>query len=63
MNTPPISAKYNTIFVDIMMDDRFLFTMKYKWLACFAFNVEDVQRKVFEMRPSLKGKPIHLCLN
>jgi len=63
MNTPPISAKYNTIFVDVMMDDRFLFTMKYKWLACFKFDIKDVKRKVLERRPSLEGKPLRLFLN
>ena len=59
----PVPLQCNTVFVDVMKDDRFLFTVKHKWPACHTFNIEDVQRKVLEMRPSLKGKSIHLCLN
>jgi len=49
-----------TIFVDVMLNGRFQFTMRYRFCPAFQLNLEDVARKVVEKRPSLKGKPFEM---
>lgn len=43
-----------TYFIDIMLDGQFLFTMRYRTYP--PIQVKDVERKVIEAKPSLKGK-------
>lgn len=49
-----------TLFIDVMLRDRFVCTLRYKFLACFPIDLEDREKFVEEKRPSLKGKPYQL---
>ena len=44
------------LFYDIMLGDRFLCTMRHKYLECFGVDLEKVIGEIFERRPSLRGK-------
>ena len=52
-----------TLFVDVMLHEKFVFTLKYKFCPLFKLKIEDIVEKVFEARPSLKGKPIELYID
>lgn len=44
------------IFVfDIMINGRFVCTLKYKYCALFPIDFEDLTKFVLKKRPSLKG--------
>jgi len=46
-----------------MLNDRFLFTMPYRYYPIFSINYDDILKKVYEKRPSLKTKPITLYID
>ena len=46
-----------------MLHEKFVFTLKYKFCPLFKLKLEDIVEKVFEARPSLKGKPIELYID
>jgi len=48
------------IFLDIMLNGRFICTLKYKYCPLFLINYEDLLKFVEEKRPSLKGKPYRI---
>ena len=52
-----------TVFVDVMLDGRFQFTMPYKFCPAFKLDIEDVNKKVLEKRPSLRGKNYELWID
>ena len=52
-----------TFFIDVMLNDRFQFTMPYKYCPAFKLDIEDVNRKVLAKRPSLKGKPYEIWID
>lgn len=54
---------YKTIFIDIMLGDRFLFTMPYKYCPLFKINIQDIYKKVIDKRPSLFNKEITLYVD
>lgn len=60
-STPPTG--YKVLFVDVMLNERFVFTLRYQYCPLFKLDLEDVYSKVIEKRPSLKGKPIEMWLN
>ena len=62
-----ISTTHTTVkkvlFVDVMLHDRFIFTLRYQYCPLFKLDLQDVYSKVIEKRPSLKGKPIEIWLD
>lgn len=45
-----------TLKYDIMLGDRFLCTMRHKYLPCFPLDLEKMIGEIFERRPSLRDK-------
>ena len=41
-------------FVDVMLGERYQFTMRYEHCPAFKFDIEDVYKKVIKKRPSLE---------
>lgn len=62
ISTYPSTGK-KVLFVDVMLNDRFIFTLRYQYCPLFKLNLQDVYSKIIEKRPSLKGKPIEICLD
>lgn len=52
--------KNKTLFFDIMVNDRFVCTLKYMYCPLFAIKYEELIKFVFDKRPSLKGKPFRI---
>lgn len=48
------------LFVDVMLHDRFVFTLRYSYCPLFKLDIDDVHSKVIEKRPTLKGKPFKM---
>ena len=46
----------STLIYDIMLGDRFLCTMRHRYLPCFPIDLEKIVREIFERRPSLQKK-------
>jgi len=57
--TPP-TLKNKVLFVDVMLHDKFVFTLRYQYCPLLKLDLEDVYARVIERRPSLKGKPIEM---
>ena len=49
-----------TIFIDVMMKGRFIFTLRYRHNPLFRIDMQDVERAIIEKRTSLKGKQVEL---
>ena len=62
ISTTPTTGK-KVLFVDVMLHDRFIFTLRYQYCHLFKLDLQDVYSKVIEKRPSLKGKPIEIWLD
>lgn len=52
--------KNEALFLDIMLNDRFVCTLKYMYCPLFARKYEELIKFVFDKRPSLKGKPFRI---
>ena len=54
-----------TIFLDIMLAGRFVFTLRYRYCPVFPLDLADISAEVIKKRPTLKDKPfeIYACLN
>lgn len=52
--------KNKALFLDIMLNDRFVCTLKYMYCPLFAIRYEELLRFVRNKRPSLKGKPFRI---
>jgi len=61
-----------TLLLDVMMDGRFVCQLKYTGKSMPAFqggkvvrvyNSEDLERFVYEQRPSLRGKNINVAFS
>jgi hypothetical protein len=52
-----------TLFVDVMLNGRFLFTLVYKYCPAFRLSLEDIAAKVIEKRPSLRNKPFEMFID
>lgn len=48
-----------TILIDIMVNNRFYATYKYKHCPAFKFDIQDAESKVLERYPSLQTKQRH----
>lgn len=40
---------------DVMLNGRFVCTLKYKYCAHFPIDLEDLEKFVLQKRPTLKG--------
>lgn len=45
-----------TFAFDVMLNGRFICTLKYKYCALFQIDFEDLEKFVLKKRPTLKGK-------
>lgn len=46
----------NTLFFDVMLHDRFVCTLKYRYNPAFPIDVEDLVKLVISKRPTLRNK-------
>lgn len=46
----------NTFIFDVMLDGRFICTLKYKYCALFPIDFEELKKFVLKKRPTLRGK-------
>lgn len=56
-----------TFIFDVMLNGRFICTLKYKYCALFPIDFEDLEKFVLQKRPTLKlsfkqQNPLWLCL-
>ena len=52
-----------TLFIDVMLGERYLFTMPYKYCPAFKIDLKDINDKILAKRPSLRGKPYVICFD
>lgn len=52
--------KNKALFLNIMLNDRFVCTLKYMYCPLFAIRYEALIKFVLDKRPSLKGKPFRI---
>ena len=50
-----------TFIFDVMLDGRFVCTLKYKYCALFPIYFEDLEKFVLQKRPTLKGKDFRIA--
>lgn len=43
-----------TLFLDVMLNDRFVCTLKYKFCPLFPIELDDLKKFIESKRPSLK---------
>lgn len=61
---PPIPiSERRVLFVDVMMDDRYIFTMRYDRCPAFKIDLNDVYNKIVARRPSLSGKEFEIYID
>lgn len=46
----------STFTFDIMLNGRFVCTLRYKYRTLFPIDFEDLKKFILSKRPSLKGK-------
>lgn len=51
----------NTFIFDVMLDGRFICTLKYKYCALFSIDFEDLEKFVLLKRPTLRGKDFRIA--
>ena len=49
-----------TLVFDVMLNERFVCTLKYKYCARFPIDCEDLIKFVLQKRPTLKGKDFRI---
>lgn len=52
----------STFKFDIMLNGRFVCTLKYKYCALFPINFEDLKKFILSKRSSLKGKNYRIAV-
>lgn len=50
-----------TFVFDVMLDGRFVCTLKYKYCALFPIDFEELEKYVLQKRPTLKGKDFRIA--
>lgn len=50
-----------TFVFDVMLNERFVCILKYKYCALFPIDFEDLKKFVLEKRPTLKGKDFRIA--
>lgn len=48
------------LFLDIMLDGKFICTLKYKYCPLFTIDYNELLKFVEQKRPTLKGKPYRI---
>lgn len=51
----------NTFIFDVMLDGRFICTLKYKYCALFPIDFEELEKYVLQKRLTLKGKDFRIA--
>lgn len=46
---------------DVMLNGRFVYTLKYKYCALFPIDFEDLKKFILKKRPTLKGKDFRIA--
>lgn len=49
------------IVFDVMLNGRFICTLKYKYCALFPIDFEDLTKSVLKKRPTLKGNDFRIA--
>lgn len=49
-----------TLTFDVMLHDRYVCTMKYRYCPLFPVDARELEDYVTSRRPSLKGKPFRI---
>ena len=49
-----------TIYFDIMLAGKFVFTLRYRYLPCFPLDLERVRAEAIKTRPTLRNKPFKI---
>lgn len=52
--------KNKVLFLDIMLNNRFVCTLKYMYCPLFVIRDKELLKFVLDKRPSLKGKPFRI---
>nr|DAR12107.1 MAG TPA: hypothetical protein [Caudoviricetes sp.] len=52
--------KNKALFLDIMLNDRYVCTLKYIYCPLSAIIYEELIKFVLDKKPSLKGKPFRI---
>ena len=52
--------KNKALFLDIMLNGRFVCTLKYIYCPLFMIDYNDLIKFVLDKRPCLKGKPFRI---
>ena len=50
-----------TFVFDVMLNGRFVCTLKYKYCALFPIDFQDLTKFVLKKRPTLKGKDFRIA--
>ena len=50
------------LIFDVMLNDRFVFTLKYKFCPLFPIELGDLKKFIESNRPSLKGKNYKIAI-
>ncbi|MFR4399214.1 MAG: hypothetical protein ACLT4A_11665 [Anaerobutyricum soehngenii] len=50
-----------TFIFDVMLNGRFICTLKYKYCALFPIDFEKLEKFVLLKRPTLKGKDFRIA--
>ena len=51
----------STFKFDIMLNGRFVCTLRYKYCALFPIDLEDLKEFILSKRPTLKGKDYNIA--
>ena len=52
----------STFKFDIMLNGRFVCTLRYKYYALFPIDFEDLKKFILSKKPSLKGKDYRITV-
>ena len=50
-----------TFVFDVMLNERFVCTLKYEYCALFPIDFEDIKKFILSKKPSLKGKDYRIA--
>lgn len=50
-----------TIFFDVMLNERFVKTFKYRYNPLFGFDMDELREFVISKLPTLKNKDFKIC--
>lgn len=50
-----------TLVFDIMLNGKFICTLKYKYCALFPIDFEELKKYILKKRPTLRGKDYRIA--